>query len=266
MDFLNDTARHGEPGRLAGKRVVITGATSGIGRGCAMHMAEEGARILFTGRNEKGAAETLRKVAEAAPEAEVEFVRQDVTLEADWNRLYDRVRNLWGAMDVLLSNAGDARLGPLEKVRPEDLEFLFKVNVEGQFLGLRDGLPLMAPGGSIIVMSSRAGLRGFPHGAAYTSAKGALTALTKVAAAEAAALGGNVRVNSVHPGLVWTESVERVLQGRAEELRAKMKANVPLNKIGHPRDVAELVCYLASDDSRHLTGAELSVDGGMAAQ
>ena len=266
MDFLNDTARHGEPGRLEGKRVVITGATSGIGRGCAMHMAEEGARIIFTGRNEEGAAETLRMVCEAVPAAEVEFLRQDVTVEADWTRLYDRVREKWGTMDVLLSNAGDAKLGPLEDVKPEDLDFLYKVNVEGQFLGLRDGLGLMAPGGSIIVMSSRAGLRGFPHGTAYTSAKGALTALTKVVAAEAAALGTGIRVNSVHPGLVWTESVERVLKGRAEELRAKMEANVPMGKIGHPRDVGELVCYLSCDDSRHITGAELSIDGGMAAQ
>ena len=265
MDFLNDTARHGEPGRLAGKRAVITGATSGIGRGCAMHMAEEGARIIFTGRNKQGGAETLRMVREVAPDAEIEFIRQDVTAEADWTRLYDRVREAWGAMDLLLSNAGDARLGPLESVQPEDLDFLLKVNVEGQFLGLRDGLPLMAPGGSVIVMSSRAGLRGFPNGTAYTSAKGALTALAKVAAAEAAALGTGIRVNSVHPGLVWTESVERVLKGQAEELRADMEANVPMGKIGHPRDVAELVCYLSSDDSRSITGAELSVDGGMAA-
>ncbi|MXW19374.1 MAG: SDR family NAD(P)-dependent oxidoreductase, partial [Gammaproteobacteria bacterium] len=146
MDFLNDTAGHGQPGRLAGKRVLITGATSGIGRGCAMHMAEEGARLIFTGRNEEGAAETLRMVREVAPEAEIEFVRQDVTMEADWTRLYDRVREVWGAMDVLFSNAGDAKLGPLEDVTPEDLNFLYKVNVEGQFIGLRDGLPLMAPG------------------------------------------------------------------------------------------------------------------------
>ena len=266
MDFLNDTARHGEAGRLEGKRVVITGATSGIGRGCAVHMAEEGARIIFTGRNEEGAAETLRMVGEAVPGAEVEFLRQDVTMKADWTRLYGRVREAWGAMDVLLSNAGDARLGPLEHVKPEDLDFLLKVNVEGQFLGLRDGLPLMAPGGSIIVMSSRAGLRGFPQGTAYTCAKGALTALAKVVAAEAAALGTGIRVNSVHPGLVWTESVERVLKGSAEELRTQMEAHVPMRKIGHPRDVGELVCYLSSDDARHITGAELSIDGGMAAQ
>ena len=112
MDFLNDTAGHGEPGRLAGKRVVITGATSGIGRGCAMHMAEEGARLIFTGRNEEGAAETLRMVKERwRPRPKSNSFRQDVTVEADWTRLYDRVREAWGQMDVLLSNAGDAKLG-----------------------------------------------------------------------------------------------------------------------------------------------------------
>ncbi len=246
--------------RLEGKVIIVTGATSGIGRGCAISMAQEGAKIVATGRNEERGQITVDQIT--ALGAECIFVRQDVTQEDDWRRVIDKSIESFGQIDVLLNNAGDTIVAPLEKVTLENFQFLIRVDVEGPFLGMKHAWPhLVAAGsGSIINMSSLCGQKAVPGGVAYCPAKGALTALTKAAAAEGAPV--KIRANSIHPGLIWTEGVVDVMGPNVEEYKPRMVERVPMGEWGAPKHVGAAAVWLASDAASHVTGIEVNVDGG----
>ena len=249
--------------RLADKIAIVTGATSGIGRGCALAMAEAGAKLIVTGRNVDRGRITVDMIEELGGEAV--FVQQDVTRQGDWESVIDTTLESYGRLNILLNNAGDAKLGPLTELTLDTLQFLLRVDLEGPFLGMQAAWPHLADagGGSVINMSSVAGQRGMVGGTAYCTVKGAQTALTRAAAVEGAAV--NIRVNSMHPGLIWTEGVTDVLGENVEEFKPRLLAKIPFATFGEPRHVASACVYLASDEARNVTGIELNVDGGQLA-
>jgi len=251
-------------GQLSGKVAVITGATSGIGKGCAIEMAKAGAKLVVTGRNEERGANTVRLVQEVG--GEVIFVRQDVTVEADWLKVMDATISTYGRLDCLLSNAGEAVIKPLEKLTLDDLQFLLRVDLDGPFLGIKHAWPHLKKigGGTIMNMSSITGQKGGALGSAYCAAKGAQLALTRAAALEGAA--HNIRVNSIHPGLIWTEGVPDVMGPNPETYMPRLRASVPTGEVGETWHVGKTVVYLASDEATYVTGAEINVDGGKSAQ
>ena len=251
-------------GRLTGKVGIVTGATSGIGRGCALAMVKAGARLVVTGRNVERGHITVDLIEQLGGEAL--FVQQDVTRESDWHRVIDGTVNRFGRIDILLNNAGDAKLGPITELTLETLRFLLRVDLEGPFLGMKLAWPhlVAAGGGAIINMSSVAGQRGVAGGSAYSTVKGAQAAMSRAAAVEGAPV--NIRVNSMHPGLIWTEGVIDVMGDNVEEFKPRLLAHVPWGAFGEPKNVADACVYLASDEARHVTGIELNVDGGQLAR
>lgn len=242
---------------------VVTGGGGGIGGACARLLAREGAATVITDLNES----TLHATAETIERegGRVLPVQQDVGEESAWERLIQRVDEQWGPPDVLVNNAGVGTVDMLPDITLEDWRELMRVNVEGVFLGMKHCAPLMAAhgGGSIVNMSSVAGITGAPGFTLYGASKGAVRSMTKDVAVEYAE--ENVRVNSVHPGLIDTPMLEdaRELGLSLEELAEEIH---PLGKLGQPEDVAEAVLFLASERSRMITGIELVVDGGMTAR
>jgi len=249
--------------RLADKIAIVTGATSRIGRGCALAMAEAGAKLIVTGRNAERGRITVDMIEEL--DGEAVFVQQDVTRQGDWESVIATTLESYGRLDILLNNAGDAILGPLTDVTLDTLQFLLRVDLEGPFLGMQAAWPhlVSSGGGAIINMSSVSGQRGMAGGTAYCTVKGAQTALTRAAAMEG--MADNIRVNSMHPGLIWTEGVTDVLGDKVEEFKPRLLAKIPCGTFGEPRHVAAACVYLASDEARNVTGIELNVDGGQLA-
>lgn len=249
-------------GRLDGKVVLVTGATIGIGRASAVALAREGARVVATGRNEAEGAVTLAAVEAVGGEGM--FLRQDVTDEARWSEVVERTQARFGGLDVLVNNAGGFLVRPLEETSADDLEWLWRVNVEGPFLGMRAALPalLRRGGGSIVNVSSLLGRIGFPGGTAYCGSKGAVTALSMAAAKEWADRG--VRVNVIHPGVIWTTMVIDGMGGD-DAVKAFLADETPLGRVGEPDDIAGTVVFLASDESSFVTGGDFTIDGGRGA-
>ena len=248
---------------LAGQVVLITGATSGIGRACAVACARAGAALVVTGRNVSRGESVVTEVHAAGGTAT--FVRQDVTREDDWQRVVDSVAAAHGRLDALINNAGESVNRPIGELAPEDFWFLLRVNLEACFLGMRACMPLLAAsGGAILNVSSVAALRGGPGGTIYGPSKAAVTGLTAAAAAEAARLSPPVRVNALHPGFIWGEgTVESLGEEGARVFRERIVARTPLRRVGEVDDVAGVVVYLLSEAARGVTGQEIVVDGGL---
>ncbi len=251
-------------GLLSGKVAIVTGATSGIGKGCAIEMAKAGAKVVVTGRNEERGANTVRLVHDVG--GDVTFVRQDVTVEADWTRVMDITMAAYGRVDCLVNNAGEAVIKLLEKLTLDDFQFLLRVDLDGPFLGMKHVWPYLkkSGGGTILNMSSITGQKGGAIGTAYCAAKGAQLGMTKAAALEGAA--HNIRVNSIHPGLIWTEGVPDVMGPNVEEYMPKLRASVPTGEVGETWHVGKTVVYLASEEASYVTGAEINIDGGQSAR
>jgi 3(or 17)beta-hydroxysteroid dehydrogenase len=251
-------------GVLSGKVVIVTGATSGIGKGCAIEMAKEGAKVVVTGRNEERGANTVRLVKDVG--GDVIFVRQDVTVEQDWVKVLDATIATFGRLDCLLNNAGEAVIKPLEKLTLDDVQFLLRVDLDAPFLGIKHAWPhlVKSGGGTIMNMSSITGQKGGHLGSAYCAVKGAQLGLTRAAALEGAA--HNIRVNSIHPGMIWTEGVPDVMGPNVDEYMPRLRAGVPMGEVGETWHVGKAVVYLASDEAAYVTGIEMNVDGGKSAQ
>ncbi len=251
--------------RLDGKVCLITGGASGIGRGCARKLAAEGARVVIADRNVEGGTAAAAELG--APHR---FEVLDVTDEAGWTRVVEATVAAFGRLDALVNSAGIAVWGNIERLSLAEWRLQHAVNADGTFLGCRAAIGAMKTtgGGSIINLSSVAGLIGVPDAAAYCSSKGAVRLLSKSVALHCARAGYNIRCNSVHPSFIDTPMVDSVV-GAAKD-QAKMRATVehaaPLGRIGQIDDVANLVVFLASDESRFITGSELVVDGGLTAQ
>lgn len=250
-------------GRVDNKIAVVTGGGLGIGRATAVRLAEEGARVAVTDINEEAGRETVAQITEAGREAA--FFEHDVASEEEWERVVADVQDTFGVPDVLVNNAGIYRIASIEDVTVEDWHQLMDVNVTGVLLGMKHCTPLMreAGQGSVINLSSVAGLVGVAGHACYGASKGAVRTMTKDAAIELAEAG--VRVNSIHPAYIDTQMADygaEALHASKEELDAMH----PIGHMGEPDDVAYAVVYLASEESKFVTGTELVLDGGFTAQ
>jgi 3alpha(or 20beta)-hydroxysteroid dehydrogenase len=249
----------GEP-RLEGKVALITGAAGGIGAAAARRMAQEGARLVLTDADEQGA----QRVAEELGDTRAQALGHDVTSEERWQQVVAHALDAHGRTDVLLNNAGVFLAAPLTDTLVEDFRRVIDINVTGVFLGMRTVTPAMIEqsAGSVVNLSSVAGLMGSPFLMAYAASKWAVRGMSKVAAKELAQFG--VRVNSLHPGQIDTDMNTRQRE-RTPELIDKLIRGIPLRRIGTPEEVADAIVYLAGDESVYVTGSELVIDGGVTA-
>ena len=252
----------GRTGRLAGKTALITGAASGIGRATAALFHAEGAKVVATDRNEAGLADTKVFADLVLP--------QDVTDEARWRQVVDAVVTGFGQLDILVNSAGIALKGNIETATLEDWRKTHAVNVEGTFLGCREAIRVMkaAGGGSIVNLSSVAGIVGDAQSTAYCASKGAVRLLTKSAALHCGRAGYNIRLNSVHPSFADTAMVQELIASskNPERVREGLARAAPMGRMGRAEEVASTILFLASDESSFTTGAEIVVDGGLTAQ
>jgi NAD(P)-dependent dehydrogenase (short-subunit alcohol dehydrogenase family) len=256
-------------GRVAGKVALVSGAASGIGRACAEVLAREGAAVILTDVQASG-EEVAAAIVKSGGKAR--FVGHDVTSESEWKSIVAGIEKTEGRLDVLVNNAGIAVAGLIHELTLDQWRHQMAVNVDGVFLGVKTSLPLMRQtprdqkgGGSIINISSVAGLRGAANLSAYCTSKGAVRLFTKSVAIECATMQDGIRCNSIHPGLIETPIWGQVVPGSNEpfDLDAMSALRVPLRRKGMPVDIANAVLFLASDDSSYMTGEEMVVDGGM---
>lgn len=242
-------------GRLTGKTAIITGAASGMGAATARLFAKEGANVLVTDIREDGAAKVAGEIG-------AQHFALDVTKPDQWQAATDKALASYGQINVLVNNAGlPGSPEPWETASLEGLQALIDLNLNAHFLGIKAVTPHMdkAGGGSIVILSSIAGLICFPglH-PGYGASKGANRLLSKSAAVDFA--GRNIRVNSVHPGLIHTPQSAYICED--QEIMKAVLPKIPLARPGKPEEVANVVLFLASDESSYVTGAELVVDGG----
>lgn len=244
-------------GRLAGKVALVTGAAGGQGAAAARRFVAEGARVVIADvRDEEGKA--------LADELGAHYRHLDVSDEDEWAAAVAEVVDVYGPPTVLVNNAGILHFALLQDTTLADYLRVVQVNQVGTFLGMRAVAPLMteARTGSIVNISSVEGLAATPLLTAYTASKFAIRGMTKVAALELA--GKGVRVNSVHPGAIETGLLPSALGGQPVDLTYVGK-RVPMRRVGQPPEIAELVLFLASDESSYCTGAEFIADGGVTA-
>jgi NAD(P)-dependent dehydrogenase (short-subunit alcohol dehydrogenase family) len=256
---------------LEGKVAVVTGAASGIGAACAEALAGAGASVIVTDLQDLKGEELVAAIAKAGGNAR--YLHHDVTSEEAWIEVMAAVQAQFGRLDVLVNNAGiGLGAASITDMSLADFRRQQAVNVEGVFLGVKHGLKLMREagnGGSIVNMSSVAGLKGAPTLAGYCATKGAVRLFTKAVALECGAAKDGVRVNSVHPGIIETPIWLGIVNpdgGGANappDLDAISMMAVPLGVKGVPEDIAKGVLWLAGDESRYVTGAELVIDGGL---
>jgi NAD(P)-dependent dehydrogenase (short-subunit alcohol dehydrogenase family) len=248
---------------MKGKVVLITGALAGIGRATALAFADEGARVVVSGRRDEEGRKLEAELRALGVEAE--FVRADVRHEADVRNLIDRTVARFGRLDVAVNNAGtEGTTGPVTEQTAESYAAIFDTNVLGVLLSMKHELRVMLPQGrgSIVNVSSVAGHRGFAGASVYVASKHAVEGLTKSAALEAA--GSGVRVNIIAPGPIETGMLDRFTG--TEERKAGLVGRVPLQRAGGPEEVAQAIVFISSDKASFITGADIAVDGGIMAQ
>ena len=251
--------------RLLNKVAIITGAASnpGLGYASAMRFAQEGAKLVITDIDMDGLAAAEKDLV--ALGAEVLAMEQNVVDEDRWQEVVDATVERFGSLDILVNNAGIALLRPISEYTTADYDLQMDVNIRSVFFGCRKALPAMiaSGGGSIVNMSSVAGLRGLPGVSVYGIAKAGVQNLAKTIAMEHAADG--IRCNSVHPGLIDTNIQNDARRDNYDEF-VKIGESVPWGRMGFPEEVANCVLFLASDEANYVTGTELVVDGGLMAK
>jgi NAD(P)-dependent dehydrogenase (short-subunit alcohol dehydrogenase family) len=267
--------------RFENRSAIVTGGGSGIGRAVCLNLAAGGALVWAADIDETAADETVRLVAENGGRAQA--VRLDVRDEDSWTNALSLSDAYAEPLRILVNCAGRSAIADTFTMALEDLRAIMAVNVEGTFLGMKHAIPRIAAsgGGAVINISSFAGLRGIARMTAYSGSKGATRMMTKAVALECAELGNGVRVNSVHPGVVDTpawnqhtpDEASAAFLGNAgsddpppvgaQEVAKKL---VPIGVAASAEEIAETVCFLASDAARHITGAEIAIDGGMTAR
>ena len=262
--------------RVKGKVALVTGGASGIGRASAQLLAKEGAVVVVTDVQDDMGKDCVAAVKKAGGDGI--FLHHDVASEEAWVAVIAEVKARLGKLHVLVNNAGIAIAGSVLTMTLADWRRQQSINLDGVFLGVKHSLPLMreSGGGSIINISSLAGLKGSPTLAGYCATKGGVRLFTKAVAMECGLARDNVRVNSVHPGIIETPiwlgiiptgmipgAADQPAGANAPNLDQLSEQVVPIGKKGLPEDIAQGVLYLASDDSRYVTGSELVIDGGM---
>jgi NAD(P)-dependent dehydrogenase (short-subunit alcohol dehydrogenase family) len=255
--------------RVHGKTALVTGAAQGIGQAAAVALAREGARVLLTDLNGEGVLAAARAIEAEFGGGTAFTIRHDVTSEVDWRAAIAYAGEALGGLLVLVNNAGIAQLGSVEDLSLEDWGRSMSVNADSVFLGCKYALPLMRENqpGSIINLSSIAGLIASHNFAAYNASKAAVWLLSKSVALHCAHKGWDIRCNSVHPTFIKTPILDSLIGERDEAtVLAKLARQVPLGRLGEADDVANGIVYLASDESRFMTGAELKLDGGISAK
>lgn len=264
--------------RLEGKVTIVTGAAQGIGAKCAEVFAAAGAKVVLTDVLEdkgKAAADQIRK---SSGEALFHFL--DVTDEGGWISVIHEAVQAFGGLDVLVNNAAVTSQNLVEDVSLEEWRKVMAVNIDGVFLGVKNAIRAMKPGGisgrggSIVNISSICAMIAMKGAGSYSAAKGAVRSLTKVSALECGALKYGIRVNSIHPGVILTElvragmeeSAKRGVFASAAEALSLYESQHPIGRLGEPVEVARAALYLASEASAFITGAELVIDGGFTIQ
>ena len=262
--------------RVRGKIALVTGGASGIGRGIALALAREGATVVITDVSEARGRDVVGELNAAGSNAgsgPASFHLHDVAKESDWERVIAEIRKAHGRLDVLVNNAGIFIADYLTDMALADFQKLYAVNVDGVFLGIKHGLPLMREkgGGSLINISSTTAHTSTPALAAYASTKAAVAHLTRCVAKDCGEKKDGIRVNSILPGVIDTPVWGGLLPGKAgrtaygqdkPDLDAFCANFVPLGRAGTPEDIADGVVFLASDESQYVTGIELPIDGG----
>lgn len=251
---------------LKDKVALITGGTSGIGEASARLFAQQGAKVIISGRREKEGTQVVESIVEAGGVAR--FIQADVAIEEQVSGLIKQVVSQFGKIDIAFNNAGveQSPLANLTETSAEDYRKIFDINVFGVWLSLKYEIQemLKTGGGSIVNTSSIAGHIGMPGASTYIASKHAVEGLTKSTALEVADKG--IRINAVAPAAIETDMVDRFTGGRDSEMAAYLKTLHPLGRMGKPIEVAQAVLYLASDQSGFTTGISLPVDGGWLAK
>ncbi len=247
--------------RLKGKVAIITGAAMGLGAADARLFAAEGAKVVVTDiADEEGLA--------LAEEIGCHFMHQDVRDETRWSEVIDETVERYGKLDILVNNAGMVKVGNPENQTTDEYRLTMSVHVDSVFFGCRKAIPIMAAsgGGSIVNMCSLAAIQGESYVAAYCMAKGAIDAYTRAVAVHCAQGKNGVRCNSIHPSGIDTPMVagfgEQMMKKYGEEVLAEM-AEAPASKVGEPNDIAYAALYLASDESKFVSGTRIVVDNTM---
>ncbi len=254
--------------RVRDKLAIITGAALGIGRATALLLAKEGAKVAVTDVRDAEGEDVAKQIA--SEDGIGEYWHLDVAREAEVRTVFADIWKRFGRIDILVNNAGIAGANkPTHEITEEEWDKVQAINVKGVFLCTKHAIPYLqkAGGGSIINLSSIYGLIGAPDVPPYHASKGAVRLMTKADALLYAK--DNIRVNSVHPGYIWTPMVEDVAKQAAEGVEAfrrQVAALHPLGHIGEPNDIAYGILYLASEESKFVTGSELVIDGGYTAQ
>ncbi|WP_374410337.1 SDR family NAD(P)-dependent oxidoreductase [Novosphingobium colocasiae] len=265
--------------QFEGKAALVTGAGSGIGRATSLALAADGAYVWVTDFDKASADRTVEMIVGQGGRAV--SVKLDVSVEKDWQTAFGRIDSGEEALSILVNCAGKSILADSFTMPLEELRRVMAINVEGAFLGMKHAIPRIAKsgGGAVINISSIMGLKGKARMAAYCASKGAVRMMTKAIALECADLKNNVRVNSVHPGVVDTpawakhdaDEAGMMLGSSGKQASATLdvhavaKALVPIGVAASAEEIAATVCFLASDVARHITGAEIVIDGGMTA-
>lgn len=250
-------------GSMTGKVALVTGGGKGMGRATARLLAREGGKVIVAGRNAADAQTVATEIGAAAS-----AIRLDVASPADWKAAIEKVRNLWGKLNILVNAAGVSEAGSIEDTSEETWRRHMMVNLDGIFHGCQSALPLMKASGepcSIVNISSTFAQRPVPGFIAYCTSKAAMTTMTKVIALECASKGYPIRANTVHPGGTETDMLERALAetGLPRQQAYDMFVGIhPMGRMGKPEEVAEACLWLASDASSFTTGSEVNVDGG----
>lgn len=256
--------------QLAGKTAIVTGGASGIGEACSETLAREGAAVLVTDIDDALGKDVVGRIEKAGGKAH--YVNHDVRDEGSWPAVVAEAEKRFGRLDIMVANAGIGIMAPIASMTLADWQRQQAINLDGVFLSIKHAIPAMQKvgGGSIVLMSSVAGLRGAPGLAAYSATKGGVRLLAKSVALEHAA--DNIRCNSVHPGIIATPIWNKIPTGAEGnrrnapiDPRERAAAAVPLTRVGEAQDIANGVLFLCTDAASYITGQELVIDGGLTA-
>ena len=258
-------------GQVDGKVALVTGGASGIGEACVQTLAREGAAVIISDIDDMRGAALAAQITASGQEAI--YLSHDVTDENRWQEIVGEIERRYGRLDILVANAGiGIMVTSIAEMSLADWRRQTAVNLDGVFLSVKYGIPLMrrSGGGSIIMTSSIAGLRGSATLAGYCATKGGVRLFAKAVAMECAARGDGIRVNSVHPGIIdtpiWGKIRPDLVDGGRNapiDVEEMGRIGAPLGRVGRPQDIANGVLFLASDASNYITGTELVIDGGI---